>query len=319
MRRRTLLAALTTPGFPHAMAQPTPTVTFPPGARMGLRVPPGMALSPRFWGYAEPGLPATTHPVTAPTLRFDENPLEPASRTRDGAAAIIADHGTDVTASRIVPHPDGFATLHHGIAASVSADERARVQVLVLPQPGFMGLAWFHANPGQGAAYPPDVIDAALLSVRIRPQPSLADRIAALGFTMADLADFTVAEAGGIGGFTLGVTMEYTDAGPIVEVYRQWYEPIPVPPGRTPGQALQAAFPRAGPVPPRFNETIGTDGWWTDALYEQSGEPTGLPWTIEMKRYAPNGYLQVSVSAHPRDRDTLLPRLLRLFAGLAPR
>ena len=286
---------------------------------MGLRPPPGMAVSPRFSGFAEPGLPAATHPIHAATFRFDENPLEPASTTLAGATDIIADHGVDVVSSRIVPHPDGFATLHHGMSAYTTA-ERSRVQVLVLPQPRFMGIAWFNAPPEPSMAYPPDVVDAALLSVRTRPQPSLADRLAALTFTMADLAGLIVDETSNSGGFTMSVMLAGGDGGAFVQVLRQQYQPIPVPAGVTPGEALRASFWQPRRAPPRFDEPLGDDGWWFDDLYEQPGQPLeGLPWSITLLRWAPNGYLQVSANAHPRERAALLPRLRRLQAGLAPR
>lgn len=93
-----------------------------------------------------------------------------------------------------------------------------------------------------------------------------------------------------------------------------------MPVGLTPGEALRAAFPQPRRAPPRFDEPLGEDGWWFDELYERPGLPLeGLPWSITLLRYAPNGYLHVSVQAHPRDRTVLLPRLRRLQAGLAPR
>ena len=286
---------------------------------MGLRPPPGLALSPRFSGFAEPGLSAATHPIHAATFRFDENSLEPASTTLAGAAAIIADHGVDVVGSRIVPHPDGFATLHHGTRA-YTITERSRVQALVLPQPRFMGIAWFDAPPEPGKAYPPDVVDAALLSVRTRPQPSLADRLEALTFSMADTAGLMVEDTSSSGGFTTAATLAGADGGAIVQVFRQPYQPIPVPVGFTRGEALRAAFPQHRRAPPRFDERLGDDGWWFDDLYEQPGMPLeGLPWSITLLRYAPNGYLEVTAQAHPRHRVALLPRLRRLQAGLAPR
>lgn len=52
----------------------------------------------------------------------------------------------DLVSSRVVSNPDGFATLHHGTRGYTS--ERARVQALVLPQPRFMGIAWFMHFPG---------------------------------------------------------------------------------------------------------------------------------------------------------------------------
>ncbi len=286
---------------------------------MGLLPPPGMALSTRFSGFAEPGLPATLHPVYAATFRFDENPLEPASASLDGAADIVADHGLDLVTSRIVPHPDGFATLHHATGAH-TLNERARVQVLVLPQQTFMGLVWFRTPPAPGAAYPPDMIDAALLSVLIRPRPSLADRLSAMTFTMADLAGLTVDDTTSSSGFTTGATLTGGEGGAYVQVHRQQYEPITVPANVTAAEALRASFPRPRGAPPRFDEAIGDDGWWFDELYEQPGVPLeGLPWSITLLRYAPNGYLQISANAHPRDRAGLLPRLRRLQAGLTPR
>lgn len=319
MRRRTLLAVAACGTTAQSLAQPTDGVVFPRGASMGLRPPPGMALSAWFSGFAEPDLPAATHPVYAATFRFDENPLEPGSEILAGAANIVADHGLDLVSSRIVPHPDGFATLHRGTRAH-TLTERARVQVLVLPQPGFMGLAWFHTPPGPGAAYPPDVADAALLSVRSRPQPSLADRLAALTFTMADLAGLTVDDTSSSGGFTTSATLAGGDGGSSVQVHRQLYQPIPVLAGVTPGEALRAIFWHPRRAPPRFDEPIGDDGWWFDELYEQPGVPLeGQPWSITLLRHAPNGYLQINANAHPRDRTALLPRLRRLHAGLAPR
>ena len=319
MRRRMLLAAAACATASQASAQPIAGVVFPRGTSMGLRPPPGMAVSPRFSGFAEPDLPATTHPIHAATFRFDENPLEPASATLAGAADIVADHGLEVVSSRIVRHPDGFATLHSA-TGSYSLTERRRVQVLVLPQPRFMGLAWFSAPPGPGAAYPPDVVDAALLSVRTRPQPSLAERLAALTFTMADLAGLTVDDTSSSGGFTTAATLAGGDGGSYVQVHRQAYEPIAVPPGSTPGEALRASFWQPRRAAPRFDEPIGDDGWWFDELYERPGEPLeGQPWSITLLRYAPNGYLQVRANAHPRGRAALLPRLRRLHAGLAPR
>ena len=319
MRRRMLLAAAAGGMAAQASGQPSADVVFPRGASMGLRPPSGMALSPRFPGFAEPGLPAATHPIHAATLRFDENPLEPASTTLTGAADIIADHGVEVFSSRVVPNPDGFATLHHGTGAYTTT-ERTRVQVLVLPQPRFMGIIWFNAPPEPGAAYPPDVVDAAFLSVRTRPQPSLADRLAALTFTMADLAGLVVDDTSSSGGFTTSATLAGGDGGSFVQVFRQPYQPIPVPVGLTPGEALRAFFPQPRRAPPRFDEPLGEDGWWFDDLYEQPGLPLeGLPWSITLLRYAPDGYLQVSVQAHPRDRTVLLPRLRRLQAGLVPR
>ena len=194
------------------------------------------------------------------------------------------------------------------------------MQVLVLPQPRFMGLVWFAAPPGPGTAYPPEIVDLALLSVRTRPQPSLADRLAALTFTMADLAGLAVDDTSSSGGFTTGATLVGGDGGSSVQVWRQPYQPIPVPAGLTPGQALRASFPQARRAPPRFDEPLGEDGWWFDDLYEQPGlELAGLPWSITLLRHVPNGYLQVSVQAHPRVRTVLLPRLRRLLAGLAPR
>lgn len=319
MRRRILLAAVAGGTAAQALAQSSAGVLFPRGASMGLRPPPGMVLSPRFSGFAEPDLPAATHPIYAATFRFDENPLEPASTTLAGAADIIADHGVEVVSSRVVPNPDGFATLHRGTRA-YTATERTRVQVLVLPQPRFMGIVWFNAPPEPGTAYPPDVVDAVLLSVRTRPQPSLADRLAALTFTMADLAGLTVDDTSSSGGFTTSATLAGGNGGSLVQVSRQPYQPIPVPVGLTPGEALRASFPQPRRAPPRFDEPLEGDGWWFDDLYEQPGFPLeGLPWSITMLRYAPNGYLQVSVQAHPRDRTMLLPRLRRLQAGLAPR
>ena len=225
----------------------------------------------------------------------------------------------DVVSSRIVPHPDGFATLHHGTSAYTTT-ERSRVQVLLLPQTRFMGIAWFNAPPEPGKAYQPDVVDAALLSVRTRPQPSLADRLAALTFTMADLAGLVVDETSSSGGFTTSATLAGGDGGAIVQVFRQPYQPIPVPVGFTAGEALRAAFPQPRRAPPRFDEPLGEDGWWFDDLYEQPGLPLGgLPWSITLLRYALNGYLEVSAQAHPRHRAVLLPRLRRLQTGLAPR
>ena len=319
LRRRTLLVVAAGGRVGGALAQPVGGVVFPLGASMGLRPPPGMAVSHRFSGFAEPGLPAAMHPIYAATFRFDENPLEPASETLGGAADIIADHAVDLVSSRIVAHPDGFATLHHGTATQ-TLTERARVQVLVLPQPGFMGLAWFRTPPGPGAAYPADLVDAALLSVRVRPKPSLADRLAALTFTMSDLAGLTVDDTSSSGGFTTSVTLTGAEGGALVEVYRQPYEPIAVPAGVSAGEALRASFPQARRAPPRFDEPLGEDGWWFDELYEPPGVPLeGLPWTITLLRWAPNGHLRVSVSAHPRDGARLLPRLRRLQAGLVAR
>ncbi len=319
VHRRTLLASTISGMAARASAQSLADVVFPRGAAIGLRPPPGMAVSPRFSGFAEPGLPAATHPVHAATFRFDENPLEPASTTLAGAADIVTDHGVNVVSSRIVPHPDGFATLHHGTSA-YTADERSRVQVLVLSQPQFMALTWFNAPPGPGIAYPPDVVDAALLSVRTRPQPSLSDRLASLTFSMADLAGLTVGDTSSSGGFTTGAMLTGGDGDAFVQVHRQQYQPIPVPAGLTPGEALRASFWQPRRDPPRFDEPIGDDGWWFDELDGQPGlPPEGLPWSITLLRWAPNGYLQVRADAHPRVRATLLPRLRRLQAGLAPR
>ena len=252
MNRRMLLAAVTGGMATQALAQAASGVVFPRGASMGLRPPPGLALSPRFSGFAEPGLPAATHPIHAATFRFDENSLEPASTTLAGAAAIIADHGVDVVGSRIVPHPDGFATLHHGTRAYTTT-ERSRVQALVLPQPRFMGIAWFDAPPEPGRAYPPEIVDAALLSVRTRPQPSLADRLEALTFSMADTAGLVVDDTSSSGGFTTAATLAGADGGAIVQVFRQPYQPIPVPVGVTRGAALRAFFPQHRRAPPRFS------------------------------------------------------------------
>lgn len=70
-------------------------------------------------------------------------------------------------------------------------------------------------------AYPPDVVDAALLSVRTRLKPSLADRLAALTFTMADLAGLVVDDTSSSGGFTTGATLAGGDGGSFVQVSRQ--------------------------------------------------------------------------------------------------
>ena len=57
----------------------------------------------------------------------------------------------------------------------------------------------------------------------------------------------------------------------------------------------------------------------TPAVTASAACPELIPWTVTMLHHAPNGYLQISARAHPRDRDVLLPLLRCLYAGVAAR
>lgn len=170
--------------------------TFPPGARIGLQLPPGMVVSRRFPGFEDP-----EHKVAIAVL---ELPLEAYDHVEQSIFSKVPP-GLIVEKREMFPFHDGIGFLLTGRteAAGVSVQKWFLVARAVGgPNTDLTAFVNMDVPEGARGIYTDAVVRATLSSVTFRPPP-LAEQVAMLPFKLGDLAGFRVMQAMANGGVIL--------------------------------------------------------------------------------------------------------------------
>lgn len=288
--------------------------TFPPGSRIGLVPPADMVPSEGIAGFRDP--------KTGGAIATIEMPAE----AYPSISASFADESLKA---------QGFALKSRetmkvgtGDAMIISGEQNQNgvvvpKSVLLASEPGMTALVVAQSPPGASEADEAKMRDA-LKTVAFRAPLTIPEQLAALPFTMGDLAEFRPVRV--MAGNSLLLTSGPSDAVQAVE------QPIMI-----------VAHSVAPPPPPDQRETmarqlLASNTFLTDTILERSQgfRQNGADWheivatakdgrsgvpvlVLQTIRFVPGGYVRMVGIMKPEERDAVMPRFRRIVDSVAPK
>ena len=296
----TLLAALLALLVQAAAARAQPV--FPPGSRIGIEPPAGMALSQRFSGFENPSKAAAITFVEMPSQAYaDLQAGFSAEQLREQGMAV-----RDRETLQVDGH-EAFLVAGDQVVGNLSL----RKWVLVVSEPSLTAMVIAQSVGGE-ARYTDEAMRRALATVSLRPALPIEQQIAALPFKVGNLAGFRAVRV------VAGNSLSLTD-GPKDQV-REAEQPVIILAqsiGRTPPTSERPAFARqiflagAGLTDLAVERSQsfrqgGAD--WHEIVArgkEASGQEVVMSQAI---RFASDGYVRMVGVARAAERDAFLPR-----------
>lgn len=295
--------------LPVAMATAEPV--FPPGLRIGLEPPGGMAVSKRFAGFEDAAAKAAITIIDLPARAFQDLERSAFAENQQGLSGIKRESFPFASGIGILISGtalDRGVTVHKWfLMATAAGDTVQNLAALVsvqVPAPA-------------AAAYPEAVIRKALASVAFRPAPN-AERLGMLPYKLDELAGFRV--------------MQVTPAGDIIlidgdgdDITRQSYMIVSIG-GNAPSNADdRARFARdmldAAPlanVRVTFAEQMRITGVPGFEVRAQAnglrGDPVAL---VQWLRFSGNGYVRIAGVTAPDKWDALFTRFRAVRDGIS--
>lgn len=283
---------------------------FPPGQRIGLEPPPGLALSTHFPGFEDPDskvaiaildLPGGQAYVDLENSLFgkDQPGLTVEKREmfvfNSGIGFLITGHA----------QADGITVHKWLLLATVSNGTVGQLATLINVQ----------VPDAARAAYPDTVIRAALASVTFRPTP-LAERLKLLPFKLDELAGFRLMQV-----LPGGVIL--TD-GPTDDLNKQAYMIVAVGPGSPSEPDARGKFARdlLSGAPVRdlavvSAESMRITGWPGYEIRAQGKGPDGgAVALVQWVRFGTGGFLRIIGVARQEEADPLFNRFRAVRDGI---
>lgn len=155
---------------------------FPPGSRIGLVPPPGMVTSDSFAGFADPEKNAAILIATLPATAYSQ---------LDKTLDVEELHKQGITLEKREPMRLGIGKGFLLIGRQAAGREHYRKWLLVVAAGDITALVSVQI-PESDAAYPPNVVRAALATLAVRPSVPEQEQLGLLPFTVGDLAGFHV-------------------------------------------------------------------------------------------------------------------------------
>lgn len=303
--RRTLLRALPAALALLALVRAGPVLAepvFPPGSRIGIEPPAGMAASQRFSGFENPS--------KAAAITFIEMPAQAYAELQAGfSPEQLRQQGMAV---------QGRETLQVGgrEAFLVVGDQQAggvalRKWMLVVSEPSLTALVIAQSVGGE-AGYSDEAMRAALATLSLRPALSIESQIAALPFKVGNLAGFRPVRvvAGNSLYLTEGPNDQVQAADQPVIILAQSIGRVPPQPDR-PAFARQIFLSGAGlaDLAVERSQSFRQGGADWHEIVAKGKEPSGQEVVVSQAiRFAADGYVRMVGIARVAERDAFLPR-----------
>jgi hypothetical protein len=158
-------------------------VTFLPGSRLGLDLPPGFTVATGFPGFE--------NLQTGATFVLVERPREAWSRLRGTFTDTnLKQQGIAVQSREEVKVGDADGILMNG--EQTVGPVRIKKSILILGEMTLTPLVTFQVPPEGAREYPDKLIRQTLLSLQVRPAPSLGEQVASLPFAIGDISGYHV-------------------------------------------------------------------------------------------------------------------------------
>ena len=315
--RRGALALLASP----ALMGQAPAPVFPPGLSVGLVPPPGMEPATAFSGFQDAAAKASILVAELPATAFAViSKLDDAALRQRAAITVLRRRSLKIGGAP--------ALLLAGTQAAAGAGDRQgdrqgdRKWVLVAGAPALTAMVTVQVPAAAARGYPDGVVEAALATVAFRQGAPPADALAALPFTLGDLAGFRVVRAL-VGGSVL-LTEGRLDTDPNLAQPRlivSWQRQPPVPPALRESYArrrLEVAQLRDPVYSP--TEVFQQGGDWL--LIEATGADFAsgrATYAFQALLFAGNGVLQAFGLARAELRPAVAPRFRKVALAAAPR
>lgn len=188
-----IVLTLTLGAAPARAAEPT----YPPGSRIGLSPPAGLAPSRTFFGYEDPDNNVAIILVALPPQAYSD-------LDQSVTADALRRQGLTFEAREAVTLPSGQAFVVIGRQEVEAA--RLRKWILVASSPALTALVTVQIPEAAKALYPDEAIRAALATVVIRTTVPVEEQLGLVPFKVAELAGFR------IGGVLPGRAVMLSDA-----------------------------------------------------------------------------------------------------------
>ena len=174
-------------------------VVFPPGSRIGIAPPAGMTPTPNFFGFEDRTRNVAIIMVALPPEAYAE-------MDRTTNAETLKKQGVAFEKREEFSLASGKAFLV--IGRQDVEQIKLRKWIVVASAPDLTAIVTAQIPDEASAAYPDDVIRAALSSITLRASVPVEEQLSLLPFRMNDLAGFRV------GGLLAGRAVMLTDAAP---------------------------------------------------------------------------------------------------------
>ena len=174
-------------------------VVFPPGSRLGIAPPAGMTPSHSFFGFED-----RTHNVAIVIVTLPPEAYAELDKNTD--AETLKKQGVTFDKREEFSVPAGKAFL---VIGRQEVDQiKLHKWIVVASLPDLTAIVTAQIPDDANAAYPEDVIRAALSSLTVRASVPVEEQLSLLPFKVGDLAGFRV------GGVLAGRAVMLTDAAP---------------------------------------------------------------------------------------------------------
>lgn len=287
---------------------------FPPGSRIGLVPPANMVPFESIAGFRDP--------KTGGALATIEMPAE----AYPGIAASFADE--PLKAQGFTLKSRETVKIGTGDAMIISGDQNQNgvvvpKSVLLASVPGMTALVVAQSQPGASEADETKLRDA-LKTVAFRAPLSIPDQLAALPFTLGDLAGFRPVRV--MAGNSLLLTSGASDVvqaaeQPIMIVAHSLAPPPPADQRGIMAQQLLAANTFLTETKLERSQGFRQDGSdWHEIVATAKDGRSGVPVVVlQTIRFVPGGYVRMVGIVKPDARDDVMPRFRRIVDAIAPK
>ena len=159
-------------------------VVYPPGSRIGLAPPPGLAPSRNFFGYEDPDNNVAIILVALPVEAYAE-------LDKTVGAESFKRQGVTFETREAMPVSTGNAFL--AIGHQEVDKTNVRKWFLIASSPGLTAFVTVQVPDAAKARYPDEAIRAALTTLAVRPTVPIEEQLGLVPFKVGDLAGFRIA------------------------------------------------------------------------------------------------------------------------------
>lgn len=287
---------------------------FPPGSRIGLVPPPGMAPSTAFTGFEDRDRDVVIVLTELAGSAYAD--VEKEFHTDMRAGGMEVERREDIALKDgpgflIVARQRLSGTLVHRWALVLSSAAITAIVTTTIPE-------------AAKDAYPGSALRAALASVTVRAEVPVEEQLAALPYTLGDLADFRLLRAGRDGVALLTYGPKDTSVATEQPFFLIAPEPGPAPePNERDGFARRVLAELRGLKELRFmrSEPIRIHGRPSQEIIAQAKDgknDTPLA-VVQWLRFGAGGYTRMLGIARSDVWESVFPRMRALRDGVAPK
>jgi hypothetical protein len=311
MARRCLFLLLLALGLPGAEGA---DVVYPPGSRLGLVPPPGMAISSAFFGFEDPNTNAAILLASLPVQAFAE--LE-----RSVSPEALKREGVTLEKREAMQLATGKAFLVVGRQEI----EKTKIHkwILVGASPQLTALVTVQIPEAAKNVYSDAVIREALATLAIRDTVPVEEQLSLLPFKLTELAGYRV------GAVIPGRAVILSDAAPDAPPPALSQVLVTAVPGGPAQNSEREAFardlfatvPNIRDVRIITSEPLRIVGQPGHQIMAQARDPSGTTplMAVQWLRFGGGGYLQIVGLARTDAWQEAYPRLRAVRDGIEPR